>query len=103
MVINADIVGREATRPTRHGLHPVLRWISVAWTGKFWKVTAQGHAAPSTHQRRGLDALLWRDKVNGPNLVVLPPASPIPTFMQLGEHFLACGYASFCHGVLLLR
>src|SRR5262249_50626369 len=63
MVINTDVVGREATGATRHGLHPVLCWISVTWTGKFRKVTAQGYAAPGAHQRRSLDTLLWRDEV----------------------------------------
>src|SRR5713101_8387922 len=83
VVINANVVCREATRATRHDLHPVLRRIGVPWTGQFREVTAQGDTVSIPHQRRGFEALFWGDPVERPDLVVLAPAPPIPPFMQI--------------------
>src|SRR4029077_14155956 len=46
MIINAHVVCREAPGATRDDLHPVLRWIGVAWARQFGKGTAEGDATP---------------------------------------------------------
>src|SRR5438309_10491316 len=93
VIINAHVVCREATGATWHDLHPVVRWIGVAWAGQFVKVTAEGDAPARPHERGRLDALGRGDQIDGADLVVLAPASPIAPLMEIGEHFLTCRYA----------
>src|SRR5215831_18498963 len=103
VIIDAHVVRRETPGATWDDLHPVVRWIGVAWTRQFWKVSAEGDAAARPHERGRLDALGRGDQVDGADLVVLAPASPITPLMQIREHFLTCRYAPFCHVVLLVE
>src|SRR4029450_6957745 len=103
VIIEAHVVRREAAGTARDDLHPVVGWIGVTWTGQFWKVTAKRDATTRSNERGRLDALRRGDQVNGADLVVLAPTPPITPLMEIGEHFLTCRYAPFCHVVLLVE
>src|SRR5215510_1085142 len=77
VIINTHVVCREAPCATWDNLHPVVRWIGVAWAGQFWKVTAERDATARPYERSSLDALGRGDQVNGPDLIVLAPTPPI--------------------------
>ena len=81
VIINTHVVRREAPRATRHDLHPVVRWIGVAWAGQFWKVTTERDATARPNERGRLDTFGWGDQVNGADLVVLAPTPPIAPLM----------------------
>src|SRR5207244_13653772 len=61
---------------------------------------AQRHAASAPHEPRRRRALGRRDQVDGADLVILAPPSPVAAFADVTEHFLLRRQRTLRHGDL---
>ena len=86
VVEDAVVVGGEPALAARERAHVVLRGEGVVEPRLLREGPAQRDGAPAAHQSRRRHALGRRDEVERADLVVRPPASPVPAVANVAAH-----------------
>src|SRR5207249_9809970 len=98
VIEDAVVVSGETALPARHRPHVVLGRVGVVWPRLLGEPPRERDAASVAHDPRGGHSLRRRYEVQGAELIVLAPASPVAAIAEPGSNVVVGRQLVMCHG-----